>query len=682
MSKLRQLFSSPHFWPIVIISAVTLMAYWNSLPGEFVYDDNVVIVDRVEIQSLHSIPTLFKQSYWGPGRGSFGAYRPLTNVSFALNYAVSGLNPTGYHIVNILLHGVNAVLIYALVLAYLENWSVALITGVFFAIHPIHTEAVSAIAGRPEVLAATFCLSAWLVYRFRTESLRFYWYVIILYFLALFSKESSIALLGALILVDIYQFWPYEWRTRWKSLLVGYAGFLIPIGLYLGARILVLAELGVTEDESFFKDATWSTRLLTMSYGLVKMIQLLAWPVYLAADYDFSQIPLTHMLTLKAGLSLALVGGLVVAGVILFQYEKITSFAILFFFGTTLLISNLIFPIGILIAERTLYFPSISVCLVGAAGLVWITQRGNWWRIGTLAGCLVLTVAGIARTYVRNLDWRTPLAFTQALVRDAPQNPRGYLMQGQVLASLRRDPEAEQMLKAAVSLDPNKVDLHTALAEFYIARERYSEAQLEVNRAIELKPANLKTRLNQARLLAHQDKSREAVLIYQEIVDQLPPKAITYHEFAVLLAQTGNLKAAETEFLRVIEIDPAYTEAYLNLGLLYRTLGNLDQAILALRQGIDVDPRNAALHATLGQIWLIQQNLGAAVQELQLAVTLNPACAECFNNLGVALVQHGKEAEALHAFEQAVKLNPNYLGAVQNLERLRQQLKPPHRPPP
>jgi hypothetical protein len=99
------------------------MAYWNSLSGEFVYDDNVVIVDRVEIQSLHSIPTLFKQSYWGPGRGSFGAYRPLTNVSFALNYAISGLNPTGYHVVNILLHGVNALLIYALVLAYLENWS-------------------------------------------------------------------------------------------------------------------------------------------------------------------------------------------------------------------------------------------------------------------------------------------------------------------------------------------------------------------------------------------------------------------------------------------------------------------------------------------------------------------------------------------------------------------------------
>nr|HNH83548.1 tetratricopeptide repeat protein [Acidobacteriota bacterium] len=149
-----------------------------------------------------------------------------------------------------------------------------------------------------------------------------------------------------------------------------------------------------------------------------------------------------------------------------------------------------------------------------------------------------------------------------------------------------------------------------------------------------------------------------------------------YHEFAVLLAQTGNFKAAETEFIRVIEIDPAYTEAYLNLGLTYRTLGKPDQAIAVLRQGIDADPRNAALRAMLGQLWLGQQNLGAAVQELQLAVTLNPTCAECFNNLGVALVQQGKSAEALQAFEQAVKLNPKYLGAVQNLERLRQQLKP------
>lgn len=86
MSKLRSVVASPHFWPVVIICVITLMAYWNSLSGEFVYDDQVVIVDRAEIRSLHSIPTLFKQSYWGPGRGSFGAYRPLTNVSFALNY--------------------------------------------------------------------------------------------------------------------------------------------------------------------------------------------------------------------------------------------------------------------------------------------------------------------------------------------------------------------------------------------------------------------------------------------------------------------------------------------------------------------------------------------------------------------------------------------------------------------
>ena len=676
MSKLRSVFASPHVWPIVIICLVTLMAYWNSLSGEFVYDDNVVIVDRVEIQSLHSIPTLFKQSYWGPGRGSFGAYRPLTNVSFALNYAISGLNPTGYHVVNILLHGVNALLIYALVLAYLENWSAALITGVFFAIHPIHTEAVSAIAGRPEVLAATFCLSAWLAYRFRTESLRFYWYAVILYFLALFTKESAVTLLGVLILVDVYQFGPTAWRTQWKFFLAGYAGFLIPLGLYLTARTLILSQIGVSESESFFKDTGFPARLLTMAYGFVKIIGLLVWPAHLASDYDFSQIPLTHTLTLTAGLSLALIGGLIIAGVILFQYEKLTSFAIFFFFGTLFLVSNLVFPIGILIAERTLYFPSISICLLGAAGLAWMMQRGNWWRTVALAGCVVLTVAGIARTSIRNVDWRTPLAFTQALVRDAPQNPKGYLMQGQVLASLRRDPEAEQMLKTAVSLDPNKVDLHNALAEFYFSRGRYSEAQIEVNRAIELKPANVKTRLNQARLLAHQNKSREAVLIYQEIVDQLPPKAITYHEFAVLLAQTGNFKAAETEFIRVIEIDPAYTEAYLNLGLTYRTLGKPDQAIAVLRQGIDADPRNAALRAMLGQLWLGQQNLGAAVQELQLAVTLNPTCAECFNNLGVALVQQGKSAEALQAFEQAVKLNPKYLGAVQNLERLRQQLKP------
>lgn len=676
MSKLRHLFSSPHLWPIVIISVVTLVAYWNSLPGEFVYDDNVVIVDRVEIQSLHSIPTLFKQSYWGPGRGSFGAYRPLTNVSFALNYAVSGMNPTGYHVVNIFLHGVNAILIYALVLAYLENWSAALITGVFFAIHPIHTEAVSAIAGRPEVLAATFCLSAWLAYRFRTESLRFYWYAVILYFLALFTKESSIALLGALILVDVYQVWPYAWRTRWKSLLVGYAGFLIPIGLYLGARILVLAEIGVTGDESFFKDATWSTRLLTMGYGFVKMIQLLAWPAHLAADYDFSQIPLTHMLTLKAGLSLALVGGLLVAGVILFQYEKITSFAIFFFFGTTLLVSNLIFPIGILIAERTLYFPSISICLIAGAILAESIRRAGMWRLVAACLCGVLIIGGIVRTMIRNLDWRDSMGFGTALIRDAPYNPKGYLVMGLYYLSQHRNAEAEVVLKKGIPLDLTRASLRNVLVDIYLREDRLEEAQAEITEIFKINPYSPHGRRNLARLLVRQHKDQAAVAAYRETMTMVPILAENHHEFAVLLSKTGDLKGAETEFLRAIELRPTFVEAYLNLGLTYRSLGKLDQAILCLKETIRLSPKNDTAYALIGQIWLRQSRLDEAIHAFQQALALNPKCIDCYNNLGVALAQNGQQTEAEQAFQQAIILNPNDSSAVQNLERLRQQLKP------
>ncbi|HNJ41863.1 MAG TPA: tetratricopeptide repeat protein, partial [Acidobacteriota bacterium] len=419
-----------------------------------------------------------------------------------------------------------------------------------------------------------------------------------------------------------------------------------------------------------------STRLLTMGYGFVKMIQLLAWPAHLAADYDFSQIPLTHMLTLKAGLSLALVGGLLVAGVILFQYEKITSFAIFFFFGTTLLVSNLIFPIGILIAERTLYFPSISICLIAGAILAESIRREGMWRL--VAGCLcgVLIIGGIVRTMIRNLDWRDSMEFGTAMIRDAPSNPKGYLVMGLYYLSQHRNAEAEVVLKKGIPLDLTRASLRNVLVDIYLREDRLEEAQAEITEIFKINPHSPHGKRNLARLLVRQHKDQAAVAAYRETMTMVPILAENHHEFAVLLSKTGDLKGAETEFLRAIELRPTFVEAYLNLGLTYRSLGKLDQAILCLKETIRLSPKNDTAYALIGQIWLRQSRLDEAIHAFQQALALNPKCIDCYNNLGVALAQNGQQTEAEQAFQQAIILNPNDSSAVQNLERLRQQLKP------
>ncbi|KAF0191635.1 MAG: hypothetical protein FD167_6038, partial [bacterium] len=155
--------SQKNFLIVLIIVLLPLLCFSNSLLGEFVYDDNLVVEENVYIKTLSNIPNLFLQTYWGENSGQ-GLYRPLTHITFALNFAIGGLDPYGYHLVNIFIHITNCLLIYCLSIAYCKSRFLSLLCTLFFAVHPIHSEAVAAIYGRPEILAITLLLIAWIAY--------------------------------------------------------------------------------------------------------------------------------------------------------------------------------------------------------------------------------------------------------------------------------------------------------------------------------------------------------------------------------------------------------------------------------------------------------------------------------------------------------------------------------------
>src|SRR5262249_48983466 len=158
----------------LFILFTTLLCYWNSLLGEFVGDDHIVVERNRDIRSLSYIPKLFHQNYWGEGYEDQGNYRPLTNVSFAVNYAVGGLEPFGYHLLNVLLHAANGALVFLLIRRYTKHEYLSLAAALLFIVHPVHVEAVSQIAGRTELLAGVFCLLSWFSYINKERGKRYY----------------------------------------------------------------------------------------------------------------------------------------------------------------------------------------------------------------------------------------------------------------------------------------------------------------------------------------------------------------------------------------------------------------------------------------------------------------------------------------------------------------------------
>ncbi len=247
----RSLSTTPRAYatPLCLFAFASLV-YVNTLGNAFVLDDGPRIATNPLIRDLGNIPTLFASDYSAPGAGS-GLYRPLVTTSYAFNFALAGLEPMSYHAVNVVLHALVSVLVWA-VYRRLVGSALAAGAGAFlFAVHAVHTEAVANVAGRAELLSAVFFLISFLGYLRRRETpgrRAFGLYATSLgaYLLALLSKESAVTLLGVIPLYDfVYgkakaqRLLPRLWETMiglWRP----YAGYVATTVVYLGVRLFVL----------------------------------------------------------------------------------------------------------------------------------------------------------------------------------------------------------------------------------------------------------------------------------------------------------------------------------------------------------------------------------------------------------------------------------------------------------
>ena len=192
------------YWALAVgLSAV--IVYLNAFGHDFVLDDTRIIQDNVRIRSLANIPALFASSYWGQS-GTNALYRPLALATYAVNYAIHGLWTPGYTAVNVALHASVSLLVFGLVRGLGGSLLAAGIAGIVYAVHPVHTEAVTGMAGRPELLAALFFFLAMRFHRLTPgagrRALVFRVAALASFACALLSKESAITLLLVLPLMD------------------------------------------------------------------------------------------------------------------------------------------------------------------------------------------------------------------------------------------------------------------------------------------------------------------------------------------------------------------------------------------------------------------------------------------------------------------------------------------------
>ncbi|MCS6884528.1 MAG: tetratricopeptide repeat protein [Acidobacteriota bacterium] len=653
---------------LLLLTIVTAICYSNGLTGDFLSDDILLITRNYDIHNLN-LSALFTRDYFGAG-GNEKVYRPMILLSFAINYYFGGLESFSYHLVNIILHLFNALLIYHLTLHYTEHKSIAILNAMFFSVHPVRTEAVTWISGRSELLSAFFLLLSWTAF-IRLNRGK-YVVTAVLFLLALLSKESTATLPAIILMSQFYKTYQGEGIRSWlKKNLKPYAIFVAPIVIYVLVKIAVLGTLTIPNSAIFFKDVGVISRLCTMTIGFLNYFRLMLWPDRLCFDYDFSVIPRQDNITAEVAIAGGLILGLFVLGVVLFKRERIISYSILFFFISIFIVSNILVPIGILIAERVLYLPAISVGLIVARLLSLLLDKpAKIWKFATaVVICFIITAASI-RCIERNKDWQNAKSYGEAYVRDAPGNVKGRFVRAAVFEGEGRLKEAENEYRLAVLLSPKLAHTHSALGVFLYQQKRYQESYECIQKALALSDRNIEALVMMGKLLNIQG-DRDKALEYLLKAAQLSPDNIPlYLTLATTLQQLERHEEAIKYLKRILELESDKVEALYALALSLTALNRVDEALQLLEMSLRLSPNYIPCIYQHAVLLFRKERLDEALQKFQRALTLGLDIPQLHNYLGMIYAKKGLTDQAKDHFIAALRLQPSYEEAKRNLDSL------------
>jgi Flp pilus assembly protein TadD len=504
---------------IGVVFAVALLVAAPSVGNGFVFDDVGVIEENEIVHSL-DLGRLVTSPYWPPDRGS-AMWRPLGLVAFGVEWAVGGGSPAVFHLTNILLYAVASGLV-ALLAALLFTRRLGLIAGLLFAVHPVHVEVTANTVGQVEILAALGylggLLAAWQRLRAKGPGRRLMLLLVgaLCLALGLASKEHCVTFPGAVLVLwwlaisrDNWTFWTLI-RREWPVLAVS---VILVIG-YLIGRVPIAHGVADTGGAAYGLDVgSPLSRAAVMLPVSLRWLELLFVPLRLSADYSVRHlVPDRVFGPVHAA---ALIIWILVFYLVWRARKTVPALA----FGTALfvvtisIVSNIVVPTGVLLAERLLFVPSAGWAFASGALLVAVERRLDtasarrtlWWA------AIVVGILFAVRSADRARVWHDKDAFSAQLVRDAPQSFRAHWVIGDMAFERGDSVLGERELRTAVQLKPDHPHLLEEFGLLYASTGRYEPAIPLLARAVELDSNRLSSALPLARALARTHRTSESL---------------------------------------------------------------------------------------------------------------------------------------------------------------------------
>lgn len=644
-----------------LITLVCLAVYSNTFHVPFQFDDPTNITDKPYVRDVRSFFTSSDARGFAPDYGF--TMRWVGYLTFALNYRVHGTDVVGYHIVNLVIHMVNALLLYALVLLTFESprlkesplrgssRSIALFSALLFAVHPVQTQAVTYIVQRLASLAALFYLASVVLYaKARLLSgqgpsrgyrgLLLYGACLAAAVLAMKTKETAFTLPVA---IALYEFLFFQGGVKKRALLL--APLLLTMLIIPAGLVGTAASLGdmIGEAQKATKVQTFLTRpeyFWTECRVIVTYLRLLFLPVDQNLDYDYPVF--RSFFAPEVFLSCALLVAVIGTG-FYFLYRdrrfggagRLIAFGIFWFF-IALSVESSIIPIADVIFEHRLYLPSAGFFISITAALFLGAERlkARWARaeraLAIALASAVLLFGGAA--FARNTVWQSEAGLWKDVIQKSPMKARGYNGLGLAYFNSGGYDKAIEAFSVAVSLYPSYGVAFNNLGNALYRAGRYEGAVEAQSKAVALEPDN----------------------------------AVFLDNRGLTFAAMGEYSRAAEDYRRAIGLDPFYGKAHHNLGFVYYCLGQYDAAADEYAKAIALEPDNGIYYSNRALSFVKTAAFDRAIADYTTAIALNPTFADAYNGRGSAYGFLGKYEEAVADFSSAISLDPSKAGYYAN----------------
>lgn len=561
-----------------LVFFAAFFAYANSVTPTFHWEDEYLVRENVHIRRLSNIPVFFRPGYINVYEAGAGQrYRPLRTVTLALDYALWKEDPRGYHLTNVLLNAGAAVMFWLFCLVLTGNGLLALLAGIFFALHPVHAESVAWVKNRSDILCAVFYFASAAAFAFyRRHGKKAPLAASVLLAAAAFlAKEMALTLPFALGLSLIYANLEAgkDWKENWWTL----APFFALLAAYLAFR-----EISMTGGAGGGGDPLSRAALVAVTAG--EYLKTLIWPAALSLD---RALPAGGAAALQYGLAAGFALG---APGLWFAGQRRGAFWLLMFWVLYVPVSNLVLIEGRPFAEQRMYLPSAAFCAFLAWALTEPPPAGSRRRLrASLGFALGLALFWGVRGFYRNMDWKSEALIWEKTVSASP-SPRSFNNLAVALLREKRYDEAVRNASRSLALDPAYVDAYNTLGAAYHDLGLYDRSISAFEKAVYFSGGRAyKSLMNLAALYSLKGRWREALSAYEKVLKAAPWLDAAYYNMGLTLAQQGRADEALRAFGEALALNPYNARAHLMMGRIFAAKKDGASAERAYREVLKIE---------------------------------------------------------------------------------------------